>query len=262
MVSYRAIFVVSVLTLFLLPPHFLFAQDQDSPPAPAASFKPEDKNKFDGDHLRFKVNIPKFKGVDSGQEKCAPRGSKASVTWDNGEFIFLRFKDVPEKSAATSPTPTALPECPPENWVDDATQYKIEKSTLLMYDVRRTGFTFGGLVVPFKFYLGGDRKIIPSSTLAPYIGFRNPFGWEGFGITSTPLISAGLGMVPVANSETGKTETKTALSAAVGLVLTSTKSDSFNAGVVFGKDFLSHDDRARDPTVDTIWFSVYVGYAM
>ena len=53
-----------------------------------------------------------------------------------------------------------------------------------------------------------------------------------------------------------------AFSTAVGLVLSSSKNDTFNAGLIFGKDFLSRSDRKSDPDAGDIWFSVYVGYSM
>jgi hypothetical protein len=148
--------------------------------------------------------------------------------------------------------------CPEENRVNESTQYSIKKVDLLSHDYFRSGVTFGGLVVPFKFYLGDDKKISPSSTVAPYIGFRGP---APFGLTFTPIISAGLGLVPVSNPNTDKTETKSAFSTAIGLVLSSSKNQSFNAGLVIGKDFLSSADKALDSTVDNIWFSVYLGYS-
>lgn len=78
----------------------------------------------------------------------------------------------------------------------------------------------------------------------------------------TPIVSAGLGLVPITNPTTNSTETKAALSTAVGLVVTSSKSESFNAGVLIGKDFLGEVDRKNDPSVGKLWLSFYVGYAL
>jgi hypothetical protein len=54
-------------------------------------------------------------------------------------------------------------------------------------------------------------------------------------------------------------DTKSALSFATGLVLTHEKNKAFTAGILFGKDFLSTEDRISDPTVDKIWTSLYIG---
>jgi Sec-independent protein secretion pathway component TatC len=116
-------------------------------------------------------------------------------------------------------------------------------------------------VVPFKFRLGGDKGITASSTIAPYVGFRMAF-FQGFGLSFTPLISGGLGLVPVTDQNTNTTETKSALSLATGFIMTSSKNERFNAGILIGKDVLSKTDRERDPNVDKAWLSFYLGVSM
>lgn len=231
-----------------------------SNPATGATY-PSDEDRLDGDHLTLRVNAYNFKAYDDvlHVSKCAPKGSVIVVTKDGvGENVSLRFHSVSNEKDFF-PESVALTACPEEKRVNDVTLYSIKKVDLLVYDFRRSGVTFGGLVVPFKYYIGGDKKISPSSSVAPYIGFRGP---APFGLTFTPIISAGLGLVPVSNPGTDKTETKTALTAAAGFVLSSSKNQSFNAGLVIGKDYLSRDDRASDPTVSKAWFSVYLGYSL
>lgn len=154
---------------------------------------------------------------------------------------------------------SALSTCLSEGMVNDFTAYKIERARLMEHPHRRTGVMFGALVVPFKFHMGGDNKLSASSTIAPYVGFRGP---APFGLTFAPIISAGLGLVPVNNAATDETDTKAAFSFALGVLLTHSKNDKFNAGVLFGKDFLSKGDRAGDDTVDKVWFSIYAGYKL
>ena len=78
----------------------------------------------------------------------------------------------------------------------------------------------------------------------------------------TPIISAGLGLVSVANPTTNITETKSAFSTAVGIKVTSVKNENFNAGILVGKDFVSKADRDNDPVVSKLWLSLYVGYSL
>lgn len=245
-----------VLVIILVFSNSAFSEEAAATPAPEATY-PSDEDRLDGDHLTLRVNAKIFKAFeDKGEDpvlKCAPKGSEIIVTKDgSGDSISLRFHSVPKE------TEKDLDGCKGGDRVNESTQYSTKRLDLLAYDFRRSGVTYGGLVVPFKFYLGGDKKISPSSTVAPYIGFRGP---APFGLTFTPIISAGLGLVPVSNPDSDKTETKTALSTAIGLVLSSSKNQSFNAGLIVGKDFLSSADRETDPTVSKAWFSVYLGYS-
>ncbi len=239
---------------------------------------PTDQGRLDGDKVRLKVNVEPF--YVFGQENetnnvrwCATAGSVAKVSHDNGQQLTLRFTHVATeddkpltetlsdraagRAKAVAVDPTRDGGCSADRRVAEGIQYSVDKKTLQGYDTSFSGVAFGGLVVPFKFYLGGDRSIKASSTIAPYIGVRLPF-W--FGMTFTPIVSGGLALVPVSGE--GDTQTKAALSTAIGLVLTSSKNQSFNAGLVLGKDFLSKSDRGLDKTVDKPWVSFYLGYSM
>lgn len=171
--------------------------------------------------------------------------------------------DVPQEpgmfATEEAPSLSAISACLSVGMVDDFTAYKVAVAKLKEHPYRRIGVLFGALVVPFKFHLGGENKLSASSTIAPYVGFRGP---APFGLTFAPVVSAGLGLVPVNNAETDETDTKSAFSVAIGLLLTHSKNDQFNAGILFGKDFLSKSDRAGDDTVDEPWFSIYAGYKL
>jgi hypothetical protein len=127
-------------------------------------------------------------------------------------------------------------------------------------DHRRSGVKFGGLVVPFKFRLGSAKDLVSSSTVAPYVGFRT--AWNTFGLTFTPVLAAGLSLVPIADPQNNTTTSKAAYTLAVGIRLTSTKNESFNAGLLFGRDFLSRTDRDADPAATRPWASFYLGYSL
>jgi len=230
------------------------------------------------------VNVWGFKpldGTDLDKVRCAPKGSKVIVTHQHDDDLFVRIELAGEVKAAQSTTdarrkealldkspilganevasPAALEHCNSGNLVNDYTEYKISVKNLRQHDFRRTGVMFGALIVPFKFHIGGERKLSASSTVAPFVGFRAP---GPLGLSFTPVVSAGLGIVPVNSADTNETETKSAFSCAIGVLLTHTKNDSFNAGVLFGKDFLSKHDRGTDDTVSKVWFSLYAGYKL
>jgi len=219
-----------------------------------------DDNRFDGDHLKFRTNAKGFMestGSDT-QVKCAPAGSKLAIVQERADGkLVVRFYEV----ATESDDPEALKQCPPNQRVNTYTAYVIGKNELVNFDYRRTGVTFGGLVVPFKYRLGGDRGITASTTVAPYVGFRT--GWfQTWSLSFTPVLSAGLGLVPVTDPSSGKTETKSAFSVAAGFIMGSSKNEKFNSGILFGRDLLSKADRELDPNVNKWWLSFYVGVSL
>jgi hypothetical protein len=173
--------------------------------------------------------------------KCAIKNSTLIVKGEkNGELtvIFYSLAEKPFFDKYKPEWDAAVADCPESQRVNMHTPYTIPRSELEKSGYRRTGMSFGGLVVPFKYRLGGDKKITASSTIAPYIGFRKGFG-QSFGATFTPIVSAGLGLVPITDPATNQTETKNALTMAFGMVLTSSKNQKFSAGILFGWDFLS-----------------------
>jgi hypothetical protein len=220
------------------------------------TFYISDDEKLDRDHLRLWTNV---KGFQPGN-KCAVKNSTLIVkSEDNGilTVIFYSFPTEPKVFDEDSKAwKAAEDDC--KDRVNLHTAYTIPRGEVEKAGYRRTGMVFGGLVVPFKYRLGGDKKIVSSSTVAPYVGFRTGWG-QSWGATFTPLVSAGLGLVPVSDPATNQTETKNALSFAFGMVLTSSKNQKFSAGFLLGKDFLSAADQARDPNVEKAWLSFYVG---
>jgi hypothetical protein len=224
----------------------------------------QDINRFDGDHIRLRTNVTGFKesgAADTGKEMCAPVGSGLAVREEltSGDLV-VRFYDIPDKPRRDVPQ-EALNACKTDDRVNIYTAYTIPKNKFIMFDFKRSGVTFGGLVIPFKFRLAGNKEVTSSSTIAPYVGFRSRY-LQAFGLSIEPLLSAGLGLVPVRNPADNTTETKSALSVAAGLVMTSSKNEKFTAGLVVGRDFLSESDRLLDPSVDKAWLSFYLGIAM
>ena len=228
---------------------------------------PGDRDALGGDHLTLRTNAYGFKEASSDKpaDKCAPQGSTLRVLQELNGMVTVQFRDIPDQPRGVLGTPQvtqeALDACKADKRVNTYTAYQISRTALEGFGFRRSGVTFGGLVVPFKYRLGGDKGIVSSSTVAPYVGFRTSY-LQGYGVSFTPVLSAGLGLVPVTDPNQDKTDTKPAFSMAIGIVMTSSKNDQFNAGLVFGRDLLSKSDRALDPNVDKPWLSFYLGVAM
>lgn len=223
-----------------------------------------DNNSLSGDHLRAQTHV--FGFIESSDKanpppRCAPAQSGFSIRQTVSDTYTVRFYYVPKIEKPEKEQSDLDKSCLSAGLVSKDTSYTIKKDQLMKYDFKRSGVTFGGLVIPFKFRLGGDKGVTSSSTVAPYLGFTSRY-LQFFGLSLDPVITAGLALVPVNNPATGTPESKSAFSFGGGFVLTSSKNEQFHAGLIFGKDVLSSSDRAKDPNVDKPWVSFYLGVAM
>lgn len=217
-----------------------------------------------GDHVRLRADIfgfePQGETGQSGGERCAPEGSKLEITYETDteyETIVLELSPSLTPPAFRSADAPAQDRCKGSTAVQRGVLYQVPKEKIRGTNVRIAGFTYGGLVVPFKYYLGGDERVTSSATIAPYLGYR----LSGLhSLSLVPFVSAGLGMISVQGGDGEDTETKPSFSTSLGLLFRDAKNDGFTAGLVFGRDFLSAADRERDPTVDEWWTSIFLGY--
>jgi len=222
-----------------------------------------DKDSLSGDHVRVQTHVIGFKesGVAIQTEKCAPANSGLSIRHDANGKLTVRFYDIPQIEKNEIEKTELGKECWTKGLVSKDSSYTIEKNKMMEFDFKRSGVTFGGLVIPFKFRLGGDKAVTSSSTVAPYLGFTSRY-LQFFGVSLNPVVTAGVGFVPVVNPATGTAETKSSFSFGGGFVMTSSKNEQFSAGLIIGRDVLSSSDRALDPNVDKPWLSFYLGVAM
>ena len=233
--------------------------------AAQSSTIPSDENSLKDDHVRITTNFSPILAPNDAKQYCAPTGSRMAISDTDDTWLYVRFLSITDESdklldQSDKDALAACPKGPDGQRVNIFTAYKIAKSDFNHLDYKRSGVSFGALVVPFKFRLGKSKELVSSSTVAPFLGFRT--AWLTFGLTFTPVIAAGLSVVPVADSTSGATESKSAYTFAAGFRLTSTKNDQFNAGLLFGHDFLNKSDRQQDPSVAKPWLSFYLGYAL
>lgn len=235
-------------------------------PAAGAAVSPNpkyvvDEDSMTGDHLTVFVNIDKaVEHFDrTAPPRCVPAGAKMKVIRQSDQEILVRMLSVPQKGEflMTDLKNVGIAACG-ERTVNLHTVYAVRRSDLLEETYKRTGATFGALVVPFKFRVTESKELSSSATLAPYVGAR--LDWlQGFGFSLTPIFSAGLALVPITDQTNNTTTTKAAPSIGVGLILTSSKNNQFNAGILFGKDLVSRADRMVDPRAYENWISFYIG---
>ncbi|MBC7685601.1 MAG: hypothetical protein H7176_10280 [Bdellovibrionales bacterium] len=242
-------------------------------PAPAATAAVEPRiassvGKDVGDHLLLTTDVWGFipvsddPGILSTPPRCAGKLSKFSRVGTAGTDTFVMFYYVHEplskETCTTWSGADAKQNLAAKGLVVEGTVYKISSARYAAISAKSNGLAFGALLVPFKFRLGSDAKVVSSATVAPYIGLRWR-GFQGFGFEGMPVISAGLGIVPISDPATKKTETRAAFSTAIGFTVSSSKNADFSAGVLLGKDFLGKSDRLIDPSVSKAWVSIWVG---
>jgi hypothetical protein len=216
---------------------------------------PGDDQSFKGDKLTFRTHAKGIKPTDAPQNSkvtlCLTPDTVVRVREETTDAITFRVIELPE---------AAKPPCLDKDQQHVATgiQYTISKADLNAYDYYRTGFSFGGLVVPFKVRLGDDKELVASPAIAPFVGYRTHW-LQSFGVTFTPVVAAGLSLVPVPTADGKETETKSAYTMALGFRVTSSKNGSFSAGLLYGRDFLGKRVAASDPLLQKPWFSFYLG---
>jgi len=138
--------------------------------------------------------------------------------------------------------------------VEDKT-YKFTSDQLDDQDFYREGFTWGGLVLPFKFYFK-DKSIKSNSAVVGFAGYE---GWFP-GVSLSAVIAAGGGTTPstsaptsVSNPGTGSgtstngnssnngststTSTLVTYTVATGLIMAFGDSKTVKAGLMFGRDY-------------------------
>ena len=197
--------------------------------------------------------------VEPKGKYCAPKGSEVefnSSPQEANRGLTANFKTV------GSNRKDQACDAKKEFIVKKSTQYYVTNAEADAFPLSRRGIVSGGLVVPFKYYLGGDRRITTSTTVAPYVGLQ-------FNNLVRVVVSAGFGLVPIDKTTTAddgaqstSSDSKPAISVAAGFIITPSDNESFRAGLLIGKDFLSNEDRTADPTANKPWVSFFVGVSM
>jgi len=119
--------------------------------------------------------------------------------------------------------------------------------------IRKT-LVHGTLIVPFKFRFT-DHSLAGSATVGYYVGQKN-YLW---GYSFTPIISVGYSPIPVSNpQDSTKTDNKSGISFAAGAVWE--LDDKFQAGIVFGTDYIGSSPAQTWKYNGKGWMSFSVGY--
>jgi hypothetical protein len=259
--------------------------DQSRKDAEAAARKiPNDATNYLGDRIVFKTIVNAEASVDGGKtwkDVCIPAGNYLQGINPDGsgspEFTpdcnwcqffegFPHFcNDKRIEQCASTKTHTDKDctldddQCIPEGAI-----VKISADKFTSTPPQRYGWTFGGLVVPFKLQLAGKHEFKGSASAAPYIGYRLGFG---SGIEIAPVGFAGVGNVEGKKTTTTQTATGTvtsddtsqlaALSYGVGVI--GVLKNSFQFGFMLGFDHVGSGQGYKYN--DKPWLALELGYA-
>jgi len=206
------------------------------------------------------------KAAGAGQTGTAAVPSTTQLV--SGNFSNSKFGDIvhywhsPALPPGTtgSPTPCGSEATQPVKYGET---YTFTADQLAKNDYYRQGFTWGGLVVPFKFYFK-DKSIKSNSSVVGFVGYE---GWFS-GVSIASVAAVGLGLAPGSSTSTTSTTTTTSTSttsaststsatytAAVGFI--ATFGGVAKAGVMFGRDY--QGNAAAFPYENKTWMALSIG---
>ncbi len=243
-------------------------QEQNKKPVVTGNSTPEVANEGDpkiqtkfanqdsyvGDKISFEFDIPaskvKLVNGETIAAECIPAGLQMRVLTDPEDDGTVRAVILPgneyRKCSETNLTKGSHPLA--SKLIEINPNY--EGTT-----PRRTGWTYGTLVVPYKLIIGGSRSIKSSTTIGPYAG-TSIRGWSG--VEAEFILFAGPTLVENAFVDNGEAKTESLFGIGYGLGFIATLKQEFKLGLVFGADMVSDDSNYKDNKKP--WGAIAIGY--
>jgi hypothetical protein len=136
--------------------------------------------------------------------------------------------------------------------------YRVAKSELDQYGFSRSGWVYGALLVPYKYYFH-DKSFSSATTIGPYLGYR----MDGLGINTSAVASIGLSSLTVANpTGSGDTSTIQGFSFAIGFIGNVNKNDNpMTFGVLVGKDWAGSNSSVPYKHEGKTWAAIEIGFS-
>ena len=248
------------------------------PSTTAATEKaPSDQFDWTGDTIILHTDFPGIKrhGDKDKVDYCAPAKSTWLINHEDKATYKLTAMLQLDSSWTTmlnaiSPQDKDSPK--PKICVNDPTQplpnkqiaYELDKAEIELVPHSQRGWTFGVLLVPFKYQLS-DQSLSSSTTIGPYLGYRIADWAEMTAGTSTTLVGS-IGLVnnipvPTAPGVTpAGSVNRSGLSTAFGVVFSVDKGTGIQVGLLLGQDRLGSNAVAPYAYEGKTWVSVSVGY--
>lgn len=210
-----------------------------------------DNNNYLGDKISFPVRLD-VKDTENNKY-CLPAGTYLrglGKSDDDGLLVILNnfyFKGY-----------NPVKDCKNSNEIPQDLPLVISKGDLAKYPFDRYGWTYGGLVVPYKYHFSGSKNFDGNATVGPYFGYRiDKNSYLGIGFKVIGFLGASA--IKVNQNVDGKeTEQSLAGFSYGGGILGEIKKE-FQLGLVLGVDRVSSSSNYEDN--EKLWGAISLGYS-
>lgn len=239
-----------------------------SPTTPQAS----DEFDWKGDRIELRSDFKNIKAASNpaGPDYSAPDGAILDVSMDDKKTgkLEVKFRTDSLNGSNACSDPSLFVPCGwrgtkspqrndlPANTVEGHGAYIVDKSAIESAPHLRRGWSFGALIVPFKYQLS-DNSLSGATSLGPYAGYK----FQDNRGSITPIFSALLVpniSVPQANG--GASVNRSGFSFAGGIIFSIDKGTGTQIGLLLGQDRLGSNAAAPYAYEGKTWLSVSIGF--
>lgn len=239
-------------------------------PTGVAIPQPSDQSDWKGDRIVLRSDVTKIKSTDTtdATEYFAPDGAELDVAADDKKTdkltVKFRLDTLDGSNACADPSffSCAFAKKQPtrdfsaNHVVDGHQAFVVDKAAIENLPHARRGFTFGALLVPFK-YFSSDKSFSGSSTIGTYVGYKFQDNRGSF----TPVLSAGwMPNISVPTANGGASVSRSGFSLATGVIFSVDKGTGLQLGVLVGQDRLGSNAVAPYQYEGKTWFSLSIGF--
>lgn len=250
--------------------------------AQKASATPKDNNEWTGDQIQILSNLEGLKkvGDSSGKKYFAPAYVRFDVSKDENNNISLTsrgnykyplvkdankvnvtkaaghnlYGNIAELSADSKETEVDIGTAAAlqQELIEPKTSYEINKSAIENIVYKKYGWTYGVLVVPYKFQTH-DKTVSFSPSYQGYVGYKR----DKNGTAEGPFLSLGLTTADIPTGAATSTS-KQGLSYGLGWLFEIKKGSGFQLVALAGQDRIASGYKYDGKT----WLSVTLGFSL
>lgn len=210
-----------------------------------------DKLNIKGDWISFPIRrTGKYKDDPNDTEFCIPAktGMEGMGKIANGQMpVRLIDKKL-----------SALKVCDGETKLD--TDRMVEVNNADNADFSRYGFSYGTLIVPYKYFRGGSKSLKGNTTLGGYFGRRfDPNEWGGIEVNVVAFMGAATAEAKTVN-EAGEEKSENLIGVSYGGGFIFTVKDDFQSGIILGKDRYGTGGDEKIEDAGKTWVAIAIGF--
>lgn len=255
--------IISIVTAFFCLVNSVAADDQASDARPSGAETSSagnsnakaanDEGKYQGDRISFPVHI-----TGTGEDDktyCIPAGTALRALGQEGNHINVRLIKIPFRGQHQE-TEKLCGEG--VHYIKEKRVFQIEEEYMRTRGGNRYGFTYGALVVPYKYHFSGSKSFDGTSSVGPFLGYR--FDKNGLGVGMKAIAFVGGAAIRVSRTdEDGNSDDETLAGFSYGVGLLGTIKQDFQLGIVFGQDRVSDGSDYEDN--GEWWGAVALGFS-